>query len=236
MEMNSCFSNRRSKERDQIQFSHLFCTDADLLTSLKFYLCIMSVWISLEPDPRRYFHVILQPGAFCTLTHATWQQGPFMLGYPRTHNANTAPLLPLPFFSKTWVVCTCLRALPASSLRCLTLVVFTASTLICKVSWKHPRASNLSLGGRGKVWAGLVWLQPFNLSIITSWVEVIRNVILNFLAHKKGSGLSFHSFLWLAKENLMSLGAYFPESFFFSTHTHVVIRNVTQTNTVLSRI
>lgn len=170
MEMNSCFSNRRSKEKDQIQFSHLFCTDADLLTSLKFYLCITSAWISLEPDPRRCFHVILQPAAFCSLTRAAWQQGPFMLGYPSTHSANSASLLPLPFFSQSWVVCTCLHAFPASSLRCWTLVVFTASTLICKVPWKHPRVSNLSLGGRGKVWAGLVWLQPFNLSVITSWV------------------------------------------------------------------
>lgn len=170
MEMNSCFSNRRSKERDQIQFSHLFCTDADLFTSLKFYLCITAAWMSLEPDPKRHFHVIPQPAAFCSLTHTAGQQGPSMLGYPRTHNANTASLLPLRFFSQTWAVCTCPRALPATSLRCWTLVVFTASTLICQVPWEHPRVSNLPLGGREKVWAVLVWPQPFNLSIITSWV------------------------------------------------------------------
>lgn len=170
MEMNSCFSNKRSKERNQIQFSHLFCTDADLLTSLKFYLCITSAWISLEPDPRRFFQVITQPTAFCSLTHTTLQQGPSVQGYPRTHSANTAPRLSLCFFSQTWAVCTWPRALLASSLRCWMLVVFAASTLISKVPWKHLHLSYLSLGWRGKVWAGLVWPQLFNLSIITSWV------------------------------------------------------------------
>lgn len=160
MEINFCFSTETKR---WIKFRSSTCSDR--CHFLDSFLWITSEWINLELDPRRYL------GYLCpTCTGGAlgiWQH---------QHRASSSSVLLQPDLShshpahvKFW----------GPSLSCWALVICRAPTSICfsEIAW----GSNLTLGGRGKVWTGLVWPQPFNLSVITSRVEVTKNAILNFL-------------------------------------------------------